>query len=209
MNHHTEKDFLPWKKKEITITDNNNKDFLSGFVKGHSAVKSIYTVTSISCEEHGIKATPIFTPLASKISMETFFPPFFLSYFNLQRTRQGQSLHWKPLSLCTSDIRVSSPPESHNLDTFLGNCLEFYLPAVKVSERLLSLLDYRCCVWISSPPSFQPAFHLRTQLTCCRGSEQTQNTESCPKPPLPEKTEHINQILLHQPICGKPCWSLN
>lgn len=143
------------KKKEITITDNNNKDFLSGFVKGHSAVKSIYTVTSISCEEHRTKRTPIFTPLASKISMETFFfSPFLLSYLSLQRTRQGQSLHLKPLSLCMSDIRVSSPPESHNLDTFLGNCLEFYLPAGKVSEQLLSPLGYRCCVWMLSPPSF-------------------------------------------------------
>lgn len=83
-----------------------------------------------------------------------FFPPFFLSYLSLQRTRQGQSLHLKPLSLCMSDIRVSSPPESHNLDTFLGNCLEFYLPAGKVSEQLLSPLGYRCCVWILSPPSF-------------------------------------------------------
>lgn len=92
MNHHTEKDFLPWKKKkkekrEITITDNNNKDFLSGFVKGHSAVKSIYTVTSISCKEHRTKPTPIFTPLASKISMETFFSPPLL--FKLPRSSKN------------------------------------------------------------------------------------------------------------------------
>lgn len=103
-----------------------------------------------------------------KFPWKPFFPPFFLSYLNLQRTRQGQSLHWKALSLCMSDIRVPSPPESHNLDTFLGNCLEFYLPAVKVSEQLLSPLDSRCCGWILSPPSFQPVFHLRTQFACCR-----------------------------------------
>lgn len=103
-------------------------------------------MTSISCKEHRTKPTPIFTPLASKISMETLFfsPPFFLSYLDLQRTRRGQSLHWKPLSLCMPDICVSSSPESHHLDTFLGNCLEFYLPAGKVHEQLLSPLDYRC-----------------------------------------------------------------
>lgn len=65
-------------------------------------------------------------------------------------------------------------PRVRTLTHLLATAQSLYLPAEKVSEQLPSPLDYRLCAYILFPSFFQPAFHPRTLLSCCRHCTNTE-----------------------------------